>query len=45
MVWRRPKRLVAAIEVNVPELVTARTAIANFQSMICSKTAAKLAVK
>jgi hypothetical protein len=34
--------LVAAIEVNVPELVVARTAIGNFQSMIRSKTARKL---
>lgn len=34
--------LVAAIEVNVPELVVARTAISNFQSMIRSKTARKL---
>jgi len=32
----------AAIEVNVPELVVARTAIGGFQSMICSKTAGKL---
>lgn len=32
----------AAIEVNVPELVVARTAIGDFQSMICSKTARKL---
>ncbi|WP_246102912.1 hypothetical protein [Rhizobium straminoryzae] len=32
--------LVAAIEVNVPELVAARTAIGDFQSMIRSKTAA-----
>lgn len=34
--------LVAAIEVNVPELVVARTAIGDFQPMICSKTAEKL---
>lgn len=34
--------LVAAIEVNVPELVVARTTIGNFQSMIRSKTATKL---
>ena len=34
--------LVAAIEVNVPELVVARTAIGDFQSMIRSKTARKL---
>lgn len=34
--------LVAAIEVNVPELVVARTAIGDFQSMIRSKTAHKL---
>ena len=34
--------LVAAIEVNVPELVIARTAIGDFQSMIPSKTARKL---
>ena len=34
--------LVAAIEMNVPELVVARTTIGNFQSMIRSKTAAKL---
>ena len=34
--------LVAAIEVNVPELVTARTAIGDFQSMIRAKTAVKL---
>ena len=34
--------LVAAIEVNVPELVVARTAIGDFQSMIRSKTATKL---
>ncbi len=32
----------AAIEVNVPELVVARTAIGDFQSMIRSKTAHKL---
>ena len=34
--------LVAAIEVNVPELVAARIAIGDFQSMIRSKAAAKL---
>ena len=34
--------LVAAIEVNVPELVVARTTIGEFQSMIRSKTATKL---
>ncbi|AYC99576.1 transposase [Neorhizobium sp. NCHU2750] len=34
--------LVAAIEANVPELVVARTAIGDFQSMIRSKTARKL---
>lgn len=34
--------LVAAIEVNVPELVVARTTIGLFQSMIRSKTATKL---
>ena len=34
--------LVAAIEVNVPELVAARKAIGDFQSMIRSKSAAKL---
>jgi transposase len=34
--------LVAAIEVNVPELVIARTAIGDFQSMIPPKTARKL---
>jgi len=34
--------LVAAIEVNVPELVVARTAIGDFQSMIRAKTATKL---
>jgi hypothetical protein len=34
--------LVAAIEVNVPELVVACTAIGDFQSMIRSKTARKL---
>jgi len=34
--------LVAAIEMNVPELVVARTAIGDFQSMIRSKTARKL---
>lgn len=34
--------LVAAIEVNVPELVVARTAIGDFQSMIRSKAAMKL---
>lgn len=34
--------LVAAIEVNVPELVVARTTIGDFQSMIRSKTATKL---
>ena len=34
--------LVAAIEVDVPDLVVARTAIADFQSMIRSKTARKL---
>ena len=32
----------AAIEVNVPELVVARTAIGDFQSMIRSKTARRL---
>ena len=36
--------LIAAIEVNVPELVVARTAIGDFQSMISSKTARKLSV-
>jgi len=34
--------LVAAIEVNVPELVVSRMAIGDFQSMIRSKTAIKL---
>ncbi|WPE24205.1 transposase [Shinella zoogloeoides] len=34
--------LVAAIEVNVPELVVARTAIGDFQPMIRSKTARRL---
>lgn len=34
--------LVAAIEVNVPELIVARAAIGEFQSMIRSKTARKL---
>ena len=34
--------LVAAIEVNVPELVVARTAVGDFQSMIRAKTATKL---
>ena len=34
--------LVAAIEMNVPELVVARKAIGDFQSMIRSKTARKL---
>jgi len=34
--------LVAAIEVNVPELVVARMAIGDFQSMIRSKTARRL---
>ncbi len=34
--------LVAAIEVNVPEVVVARTAIGDFQSMIRSKTARRL---
>lgn len=34
--------LVAAIEVNVPELVVARTTIGDFQSMIRSKKARKL---
>ncbi|MBF0677822.1 MAG: ISL3 family transposase [Devosia sp.] len=34
--------LVAAIEVDVPELVVARTTIGEFQSMIRSKTATKL---
>ncbi len=34
--------LVAAIEMNVPELVAARTSIGDFQSMIRSKTARKL---
>lgn len=34
--------LVAAIEVNVPELVVSRTAIADFQSMIRSKTEGRL---
>lgn len=34
--------LVAAIEVNIPELVTARKAIGDFQSMIRSKSATKL---
>lgn len=34
--------LVAAIEVNVPELVVARTAIGDFQSMIRSKTPRRL---
>ncbi len=32
----------AAIEVNVPELIVARTTIGDFQSMIRSKTARKL---
>ena len=36
--------LVAAIEVGVPELVVARTTIGDFQSMIRSKTAARLDV-
>jgi transposase len=36
--------LVAAIEVNVPELVIARVAIGDFQSMIRSKNARKLDV-
>jgi len=35
--------LVAAIEVNVPELEVARTVIGDFQSMIRAKTATKLA--
>ena len=34
--------LVAAIEVNVPELVSARKVIGDFQSMIRSKSAHKL---
>ncbi|MGS1096357.1 hypothetical protein ACVCNR_17505 (plasmid) [Aquamicrobium terrae] len=34
--------LVAAIEVNVPEVVVARMAIGDFQSMIRSKTARRL---
>ncbi|MGR6429671.1 transposase [Rhizobium sp. PAMB 3174] len=34
--------LVAAIEVNVPELVAARKAVGDFQTMIRSKSAAKL---
>ena len=34
--------LVAVIEANVPELVAARKAIGDFQSMIRSKSAAKL---
>jgi transposase len=34
--------LVAAIEVNVPELIFARTTIGDFQSMIRSRTARKL---
>lgn len=34
--------LVAAIEMNVPELIVARTTIGDFQSMIRSKTAQKL---
>lgn len=34
--------LVAAIEVNVPELVVARTTIGDFQSMVRSETATKL---
>ncbi|MFB2553780.1 hypothetical protein [Ensifer soli] len=34
--------LVAATEVNVPELVVARTAIGDFQSMIRWKTAPKI---
>ena len=34
--------LVAAIEVNVPELIVARTAIGDFQSMIRLRTARKL---
>ncbi len=34
--------LVAAIEVNVPDLVIARTAIGDFQSVIRSRTARKL---
>lgn len=44
MIWQRPKPffLVAAIEVNVPELVVARTVIGDFQSMIRAKAAAKL---
>ena len=36
--------LVAAIEVDVPELVVARTTIGDVQSMIRSKTAGRLAV-
>ena len=40
--WKTEAILVAAIEVNVPELVTARIAIGDFQSMIRTKTAAKL---
>ena len=34
--------LVAAIELNVPELIVARTTIGDFQSKIRSKTAQKL---
>lgn len=34
--------MVAAVEVNVPELMVARTAIGDFQSMIRSKSARKL---
>jgi len=33
--------LVAAIEVNVPELIVARTAVGDFQSIIRAKVAAK----
>jgi transposase len=36
--------LVAAIESNIPDLVTARTLIDDFQQMIRSKAAAKLEV-
>lgn len=34
--------LIAAIESNVPDLVTARTLVANFQQMIRSKAVARL---
>ncbi len=43
MAWQKTEAiLVAAIEVNVPELIVARTTIGDFQSMIRSKTARKL---